>query len=53
MEREKIVANDMTDKELISKIFKQLTQLNIKKAKNLNKKWTRSSRRGSVVNESN
>ena len=30
-EWEKMFANDMTDKELISKIYKQLIQLNIKK----------------------
>ena len=29
---EKIFANDETDKQLISKIYKQLIQLNIKKA---------------------
>ena len=40
-EWEKITVNEATDKEFISKIYKQLVQLNTRKINNPIKKWAK------------
>ena len=44
-EWEKIIANEAIDKELISKIYKQLLQLNSRKINDPTKKWAKEQNR--------
>ena len=44
-EWEKIIANEVTDKQLISKIYKQLLKLNFRKLNDPRKKWAKGTNR--------
>ena len=52
-EWEKVIANETTDKGLISKIYKQLLQFNTRKADNPIKKWAEDLKRHSQRRHAN
>ena len=45
MEWEKIFVSDISDKELVSKIYKEVTKLNTQKTNNPVKKWAKDKNR--------
>ena len=49
MEWEKISTTDISDKGLMSKIYKQLIQVSMRKTKQLNTKWQRCGEKGTIV----
>ena len=52
-EWEKIIANEATDKQLISKIYKQLLQVNSRKINDPVKKWAKELNRQEDIQMSN
>ena len=52
-EWEKIIANEATDKQLISKIYEQLMQLNSRKINDSIKKWAKELNRQIIIQMAN